>query len=139
MKKGDSLDDCCKMKDAIVIGGSNGIGLAIAMRLAREASARVTIIDKSEPQVELPDNVNFLRHNLLDDDLSFLSGVGDINTLVFTAGFGRVAPFETIHDSEIINQFQVNAVSVVRMLRYFFPLMKREEPFYCAVMGSIAV
>ena len=138
MKKGDSLDDCCKMKDTIVIGGSNGIGLAIAMRLAREASARVTIIDKSEPQVELPDNVNFLRHNLLDDDLSFLSGVGDINTLVFTAGYGRVAPFETIHDSEISNQFQVNAVSVVRTLRYFFPLMKREEPFYCAVMGSIA-
>ena len=126
------------MKKALVIGGSNGIGLAIALHLAQQHSAHVVIIDKDEPAVELPANVSFLRHNLLDDDLTFLPDPAEVDTLVFTAGFGRVAPFETIVEAEIRNQFQVNAISPVMVLKHYFSRMRQSEPFYCAVMGSIA-
>lgn len=126
------------MTHSLVIGGSNGIGLAIALHLARTSSVRVTIIDKYEPAGQLPVNVTFSRHNLLDRDLSFLDDYDDINTLVFTAGYGRVAPFQTIMDTEIQNQFQVNAISPIAVLRHFYPRMMQAQPFYCAVMGSIA-
>lgn len=126
------------MKKSLVIGGSNGIGLAIALQLAKLDSVQVVVIDKDEPEIELPDIITFRRHNLLDGDLSLLSDYDDIDVLVFTAGFGRVAPFETIVETEIRNQFQVNAVSPISVLRHFFPRMKQTQPFYCAVMGSIA-
>ena len=126
------------MKKALVIGGSNGIGLAIALQLAERGAAQVVIIDKDEPAVPLPANVTFVRHNLLDDDLAFLPDPADVDALVFTAGFGRVAPFESILQAEINNQFQVNAVSPVKVLRHFFPRMRQPQPFHCAVMGSIA-
>jgi glycerol-3-phosphate cytidylyltransferase len=126
------------MKKALVIGGSNGIGLAIALQLAERGAAQVIIIDKDEPTVPLPANVTFVRHNLLDDDLAFLPDPADVDALVFTAGFGRVAPFESILQAEISNQFQVNAVSPVKVLRRFFPRMRQPQPFHCAVMGSIA-
>ena len=126
------------MKKALVIGGSNGIGLAIALQLAERGAAQVIIIDKDEPTVPLPANVTFVRHNLLDDDLAFLPDPADVDALVFTAGFGRVAPFESILQVEISNQFQVNAVSPVKVLRHFFPRMRQPQPFHCAVMGSIA-
>ena len=126
------------MKKALVIGGSNGIGLAIALQLAERGAAQVIIIDKDEPTVPLPANVTFVRHNLLDDDLAFLPDPADVDALVFTAGFGRVAPFESILQAEISNQFQVNAVSPVKVLRHFFPRMRQPQPFHCAVMGSIA-
>ena len=126
------------MKKALVIGGSNGIGLAIALQLAERGTAQVVIIDKDEPAVPLPANVTFVRHNLLDDDLAFLPDPADVDALVFTAGFGRVAPFESILQAEISNQFQVNAVSPVKVLRHFFPRMRQPQPFHCAVMGSIA-
>ena len=126
------------MKKALVIGGSNGIGLAIALQLAERGAAQVVIIDKDEPAVPLPANVSFVRHNLLDDDLAFLPDPADVDALVFTAGFGRVAPFESILQAEISNQFQVNAVSPVKVLRHFFPRMRQPQPFHCAVMGSIA-
>lgn len=125
-------------KKALVIGGSNGIGLAIALQLAERGAAQVVIIDKDEPAVPLPANVTFVRHNLLDDDLAFLPNPADVDALVFTAGFGRVAPFESILQAEINNQFQVNAVSPVKVLRHFFPRMRQPQPFHCAVMGSIA-
>lgn len=126
------------MKKALVIGGSNGIGLAIALQLAERGAAQVIIIDKDEPTVPLPAKVTFVRHNLLDDDLAFLPDPADVDALVFTAGFGRVAPFESILQVEISNQFQVNAVSPVKVLRHFFPRMRQPQPFHCAVMGSIA-
>lgn len=126
------------MKKALVIGGSNGIGLAIALQLAERGAAQVIIIDKDESTVPLPANVSFVRHNLLDDDLAFLPDPADVDALVFTAGFGRVAPFESILRAEISNQFLVNAVSPVKVLRHFFPRMRQPQPFHCAVMGSIA-
>lgn len=126
------------MKKALVIGGSNGIGLAIALQVAERGAAQVIIVDKDESTVPLPANVIFVRHNLLDDDLAFLPDPADVDALVFTAGFGRVAPFESILQAEISNQFQVNAVSPVKVLRHFFPRMHQPQPFHCAVMGSIA-
>lgn len=126
------------MKKALVIGGSNGIGLAIALQLAERGTAQVVIVDKDEPAVPLPAGVTFVRRNLLDDDLAFLPDPADVDALVFTAGFGRVAPFESILHAEISNQFQVNAVSPVKVLRHFFPRMRQPQPFHCVVMGSIA-
>lgn len=125
------------MNKSLIIGGSNGIGLAIALELSKE-SQEVIIVDKTSPDIELPRNIAFEKVNLLSDDFSFLDKCDDIDTLVYTAGFGRVAPFETILDIEISNQFQVNAISLIKVLRHFYPRMKKSEPFYCAVMGSIA-
>ena len=126
------------MNKALVIGGSNGIGLSIALKLAEKTDCVVNIVDRVAPEMQLPQKVCFKQVNLLKDEFDFLQEYQDIDTLVFTAGFGRVAPFETIEEIEISNQFQVNAISPVKVLRYFYPRMKRPEPFYCAVMGSIA-
>lgn len=125
------------MKHALLIGGSNGIGLAITLQLAARCE-QVTIVDKSAPAIELPHNVNFQQQNLLNDDFAFLSQFDDIDCLVYTAGFGRVAPFNTIVEAEISNQFQVNAISVLKVLNHYCPRMQSAAPFYCAVMGSIA-
>lgn len=126
------------MLKTLVIGGANGIGLAIAIELAKSENSTVVIIDRVQPDLELPENITYEYGNLLDCDLSMLQKYDDVDGLVFTAGFGRVAPFETIVESEIYNQFQVNAISPINVLRHFYPRMKGDKPFYCAVMGSIA-
>ncbi|MBR6272355.1 MAG: SDR family NAD(P)-dependent oxidoreductase [Bacteroidales bacterium] len=122
------------MKQALVIGGSNGIGLSIALELQRQGYA-VHIVDKernNEPQIDGE------QVNLLNTDFAFLQHYPDIDTLVITAGFGRIAPFEDLLDQEIQNSFQVNSIAVLRVLHHFFPRMKQQQPFQCAVMGSIA-
>lgn len=125
------------MKKALIIGGSNGIGLAIAIELSKLCSSLI-IADKVEPEINIPDNMKFDKINLLNNDFKFLEKYNDIDCLIYTAGFGRVAPFETIIDTEISNQFQVNAISAIKVLNYYYPLMLQKEDFYCVVMGSIA-
>ena len=125
------------MKKALVIGGANGIGLAMALLLAKEYE-QVTIIDKVGSNMEMPNNVVIEIANLLNGDLSFLANHHDIDTLIITAGFGRVTRFENITEVEISNCFQVNSVAVTKILRHYYPRMQQTENFYCAVMGSIA-
>lgn len=125
------------MKKALIIGGSNGIGLAIAVELSKLCSSLI-IADKVEPEINLPENMKFDKINLLNNDFKFLEKYNDIDCLIYTAGFGRVAPFETIIDTEISNLFQVNAISAMKVLNYYYPLMLQKEDFYCVVMGSIA-
>lgn len=127
---------------ALVVGGGNGIGLAVTMKLSQECD-EVVILDKSEPEISIPENVCFFRHNLLDGGFSELAERNgfapcDIDVLVITAGFGRIAPFETFLEKEIENVFGVNAVALTRTIRYYYPRMMQKKDFYCAVMGSIA-
>lgn len=125
------------MKESLVIGGSNGIGLAIAMALA-EKGHLVHVVDKVQNNLQAHGNIRFQQVNLLSTDYSFLDQYKNIDALVITAGFGRITPFEDITAQEIQNCFQVNCIAVISILHYFFPKMKQKEPFHCAVMGSIA-
>jgi len=126
------------MKEALVIGGSNGIGLAIALELQKKGHF-VHIVDKAQNDLlNNYKNICFYQANLLNSDFSFLEQYKDIDTLVITAGFGRIAPFEEILEPEIQNSFQVNSIAVIKVLHFFFPKMKQKALFQCAVMGSIA-
>ena len=126
------------MKEALVIGGSNGIGLAIALELQKKDHF-VHIVDKVKNDLlDEYNNIRFCQANLLDSDFSFLGQFKDIDTLIITAGFGRIAPFEEILEQEIQNNFQVNSIAVLKVLHFFFPRMKEKTQFHCAVMGSIA-
>ena len=90
------------MKKALVVGGSNGIGLAITKKLI-DRGYRVDILDRHEPdEGVLPkDAYNHHYCDLLDLDQELISSFAansDINFLMITAGFGRVADFEYFLD-----------------------------------------
>lgn len=126
------------MKEALVIGGSNGIGLAITLELQKQGYL-VHVVDKTQNDLfDSSNDIHFELVNLLSTDFSFLEHYKSIDTLVITAGFGRIAPFEDILEQEIQNSFQVNSIAVLKVLHFFFPKMKERVLFHCAVMGSIA-
>ena len=126
------------MKESLVIGGSNGIGLAITLEL-QKLGYLVHVVDRIQSDLFVnSNNIHFEQVNLLSTDFSFLEHYKGIDTLVITAGFGRIAPFEDILEQEIQNSFQVNSIAVIKVLHFFFPKMKEKTPFHCAVMGSIA-
>ena len=130
------------MGKAIVIGGSNGIGLAITKELI-EKGYSVEILDRHGPEegVLPKDTYNYNYCDLLDLDQELISSFAadsDINLLMITAGFGRVADFEYFHTVEIKNMMTVNAIATIQILRLFYDRIKGTEPFYSGVMGSIS-
>ena len=123
---------------ALVVGGSNGIGLSISQQLQNQGYSKIYVLDKSQPDFVPDSRIEYHSFNLLHDDYSIFEQFSDIDTLIITSGFGRVAPFSELTDTEIRNNFKVNAVAVCRIIRYFYHRLTSSENFYCVVMGSIA-
>lgn len=134
-----------KMKKAVVVGGSNGIGLAVSKKLIGKGYY-VIVLDICEPETGvLPeDGFTYYNCNLLDFNqellrlLETISRDESVQLLMITAGFGRVADFEYLHISEIKNIFEVDTVAAIKIIRIFYDRIKSSEDFYCGIMGSIA-
>lgn len=128
------------IKRILVVGGANGIGLSIATELAKRAEVeKIYIVDKA-PLSEEFTNSKFesFQFDLTNDDYSFFDRFTDINTLMITAGFGKLALFKDVPESYIMNSFNVNTIPVLRLVHKFYSKLEAKEDFYCGVMVSIA-
>ena len=124
------------MKKALVVGGSNGIGLAIALCLSE--TYEVTVIDKAMPDGRWADRFRFEQFDLTSEDYSLFDRHLDCDLLMITAGFGRIGLFGDIDEGMIPTYFSVNTVPVLRIIKRFYDRLLSPADFHCGVMGSIA-
>ena len=130
------------LKKAVIVGGSNGIGLAISKKLI-DQGYYVEICDQSDPEEGII-NRNFFHYNYCDlldfnEDLFYnLCRDPSIELLMLTAGIGRVAGFEFHHTAEIQKMLTVNTTSTIKIFRIFYDRIIGNKPFYAGVMGSIS-
>ncbi len=128
------------MKRVLVVGGANGIGLSIATELAKRQDVEVVnIVDKAEVASEFS-NPKFksFQFDLTSSDYSIFDSFPDIDTLMITAGFGRLNLFKDIDESHIAASFNVNTIPVMRIIKHFYDKLESQDDFYCGVMVSIA-
>ncbi len=128
------------MNKILVVGGANGIGLSIATELAKKDNVeRVYIVDKAPilDKYMQPKFEPFL-FDLTNEDYSFFNRFTDIDSLMITAGFGKLALFKNVPDSYITNSFNINTIPVLRLIHKFYGYLEAKDDFYCGVMVSIA-
>ena len=128
------------MKRILIVGGANGIGLAIATEMAkRKECEKVYIVDKAQIEKEyIHTKFESYQFDLLSDDYSFFEQFSDIDSLMITAGFGKLSLFKDVPESYITNSFSVNSIAPIRIIHHFIGKLVGDENFYCGVMVSIA-
>ena len=86
------------IKRLLVVGGANGIGLSIAQELAkREGVEKVYVVDKAPLQEQYyHTKIESFLFDLTAKDYSFFDRFDDVNALMITAGFGRLALFKDV-------------------------------------------
>lgn len=128
------------MKRILVVGGANGIGLSIATELAKRESVEVVYIVDKAALAEENKNPKFkwYQFDLTNEDYSFFDTFQDIDTLMITAGFGKLSLFKDVPESHIMNSFNVNTIPVMRLVHRFYGKLEAKDNFYCGVMVSIA-
>lgn len=128
------------IKRILVVGGANGIGLAIAHEMAnREGTEKVYVVDKAPLMEEYAHpKIQAFQFDLTSEDYSFFDRFDDIDALMITAGFGKLALFKDVPESYIMNSFNVNTIPALRLVHRFYEKLEAERDFYCGVMVSIA-
>lgn len=127
-------------KKAVVIGGSNGIGLAISSKLI-DLGYYVEICDRTGPDETILDP-NRCHHNYCDllelnEDLLYSLAVDkDVELLMVTAGVGRIADFQYHHTAEIDKMLTVDAVSTLKIFRIFYDRILHDKTFLCWSYGK---
>lgn len=128
------------MRNALVVGGANGIGLSIATELAKRTNVeKVYIVDKVPLSGEYAnEKFETYQFDLTQENYSIFDRFQDIDTLMITAGFGRLALFRDVDENVIPLSFNVNTISVMRIIKRFYHKLESQQDFYCGVMVSIA-
>ncbi len=123
-----------------MVGGANGIGLSIAEEMAsRGTTEKVYVVDKAPISEEYRHlKIEACQFDLTSSDYSFFDRFDDIDALMITAGFGRLAHFRDIQEQHIMDSFNVNTIPVLRLIKRFYSKLEGSEDFYCGVMVSIA-
>lgn len=128
------------MRRILIVGGANGIGLSMATFLAiRESTEKIYIVDKAPVAEEYyHSKIESCVFDLTSQDYGLFDQFADIDGLIITAGFGRLALFKDIPEEMISTYFNVNTIPVIRIIKHFYDKLMGKDDFYCGVMVSIA-
>ena len=125
-------------KKILIIGGTSGVGLAIAKRLGAKKENKVTVIGRHMPIVELGDNVEYEYFNLQNSDISVLEKYINIDMLIISAGVGRLGAFDSFNICEIEKIMTTNVVSIMKIITFFSRKLIDERDFFCGVISSVS-
>lgn len=133
-------------KNAVIIGGSQGMGLATARLLAAEG-ARVLITSRNEQNLqaalaELGGRAHAARSDIADmGDIGRLGDtvrekLGTIDLLHVNAGLAELEPFEQVTEASYDRQFTVNTKGAFFTIQRLAPLIR--EGGAIVVTSSVA-
>lgn len=128
------------MKRTLIVGGANGIGLGIATELSMRSDVeKVYVVDKAILDEEYAHpKIQAYTFDLTEDDYSVFDRFDDIDSLMITAGFGKLQLFRDMRESMISQYFNVNTIPVMRIIKRFYHKLEAREEFRCGVMVSIS-
>lgn len=128
------------IRNALILGGSKGIGLGIATVLAeRDEVEKIYIVSKTPVEEEFQ-NPKFCWYEYdLNEEYDFFDKFfDDVNTVVVTAGFGKLNLFKDIPYEKIEEYFRVNTFPTIKLAHRFYDRLEKDEDFYFGVLVSIA-
>jgi len=118
----------------LIIGGSSGIGLALATQLL-EKKESVWVASRRAPEIavqHIPLDITQPIGNALDTLPEVLHGV------VYCPGTINLKPFHRITEEEFLQDFQVNVLGAVRVLQYVLPRLRKAEGASVVLFSTVA-
>ncbi|XP_013871318.1 retinol dehydrogenase 8 [Austrofundulus limnaeus] len=143
---------CPEQKVVLITGCSSGIGLKMAVMLAKDKKKRYHVIatmrdlKQKDKLVEAAGDAHGKTLSLAVLDVcsdesvkQCIDGIKDrhVDILINNAGIGLVGPVESIPIEEMKRVFETNFFGVIRMIKEVMPEMKRRRGGHIIVVSSV--
>lgn len=125
------------MKNYLIIGASDGIGLALANKLSQSSNVFGTYY--TADRSELPLNINYAHFNVLDDELDLSALPETLHGLVYCPGAIDLKPMNRIKEDEVIDDFRLQVLGAFKTVQSVLPLLKKSENPSVVFLSTVAV
>lgn len=125
------------MKKFLVIGGSSGIGNALAKQLAEAGHEVIATFNKTV--VKENAGIQYFHHDVLSDqpDLSFIPD--KLDGLAYCPGTIDLRPFPRIKPEEFVKDFTLQVVGAIKIIQAALPALKKAENPGIVLFSTVAV
>lgn len=127
----------CNMGNYLVAGGSSGIGKGVVEKLLHDGH-RVHVIARNQRDLPNHESLSFSPWSAEGEDPN-LSSLESLNGVVYAPGTILLKPFHRYSNEEITNDFTVNTLGAVKVLRAALPLLKKEKEASVVLFSTVAV
>ena len=125
------------MKNYLIIGASDGIGLSLAQKLKTENNITGTYCSKD--LLSLPDGINYLHLDVLNGELAVDQLPEKIDGLVYCPGAIDLKPVSRISQDEVIDDLKLQVVGAFTAVQQILPLLKKSEQASIVFISTVAV
>ncbi len=127
------------MASYIVVGGSSGIGLSLALRLAKEGN-KVTVFSRTNPEALQVDNITYVDWDAVENDFPVDSLPQQIDGLAYCPGSITLKPFHGLKLQDFQKDIDVNLFGAVKSIQAVLPILKKaEKPTSIVLFSTVAV
>jgi len=123
------------MKNILLIGGSYGIGAAIATQLKDTHKVYIA----SRTQENMSHGVTHLDFDVLSDDVTNLELPDQIDGLVYCPGSINLKPFKRIKPQTFQEDLEVNFLSLVKVVQGLLPKLSASHQASLVFFSTVAV
>lgn len=121
--------------NVLIVGGTSGIGAALAEKVA-DKGGRVFTASRRAESMGLGKHISY---DVAGDAAPLAAAVPDVlHGLVYAPGTINLKPFARLTDDDFRQDFEVNVLGAVRVIRALLPALKRAEGASVVLFSTVA-
>lgn len=126
------------MKNYLIIGGSSGIGLETAKKLALSGNT-VHVLARTWKEPEIPENIQFHSIDLVAHTIQFPELIGQIDGMVYCPGSINLRPFKALKQSDFMSDLQINYLAAIQSIQKYLPQLLLSNSASIVLFSTVAV
>lgn len=125
-------------KNFLVVGGSSGIGLEIALQLIKQQHS-VWVASRSFSDLLLKNKIHHIQLDVTQSLEGKLESLPEkLHGLAYCPGTIQLKPFQNLKEEDFLNDFEVNVLGAVRMLKATMKNLKNAEGASVLMFSTVA-
>lgn len=123
-------------KNILIVGGSSGIGLALAKQLHSDGA---NLIVASRQRRDLPDEIKHVKLDILEDVSTLSEHLPDeLHGLVYAVGSINLKPFNRLNEQDFLQDYRINVLGAIKVLQLSLKALQAAKPSSVVLFSTVA-